>query len=725
MAITYNATSNRIFLDPDGGIDTNFTLDDIVTAQPLYASNNGSTYTFTASIIVVGTGTERAILTATNSTLHFTNGILGNMGGRLELGELATADEIPRNGCTIIYEGNGSSHGVDCYNKSSDRDDTSRDFPLAYTNGQIFIYNTQYQVIGNTTRNDMLDIRNNATEVDIRDCIFDGNTDAGAPPSYTHVFCVNTYFEDVKIVNFGVLEIGAATTKEWSGVSHMIGSLGLSTFQASATQPVKLFGLKLQQNATFGKRPSDSYCQLTNLEFDGAYTFEAYSGTYFGVWDLLYTVDVTAIADGVLLEDCRTAFTDVNDNITFDILTDINGVIPQQRAKALTSEFNQDHFNVDNNPFYFRAWKYGKSPVEIPSSVNNPVVVSATMVDNNFISLDKATADLVTIDFQKPAVVQSLVDGDFDDGLQMTQDASGAALGVWYSTNTTYANIDIATGKMHLTRNYNVSWNGGAIIYQNVNLTNGVVYEITVKIDDMGGATQFRFGFVNYNDWILTSTGEYTFQYTATGTETLIKINTDPGNYVNPTIIDYFKVSDPASASPYIDGGKEYSYKCDCLGSSISDVYHKLASMWADVPAPSEPVYPISTLKKEALGTVDGINYDGVQGILFENFTGRLRSMVSDDDTTYYFPLSVTFNITGLETGSDVVLLEAGTDTVIDSIDQIVGTEYAYSYTYSIDKQIDIGIIKPGFVTKYLYGYTLSGVDASLPVQQLIDRNYQ
>jgi len=82
--------------------------------------------------------------------------------------------------------------------------------------------------------------------------------------------------------------------------------------------------------------------------------------------------------------------------------------------------------------------------------------------------------------------------------------------------------------------------------------------------------------------------------------------------------------------------------------------------------------------------------------------------------------LAVT--LTGLQTGTDVVILTAGTDTVLDSVDQTAGSTFAY--VYSTQDAIDIGIIKAGFVTQYIYNFTPGATSANLPIKQLTDRNY-
>jgi len=80
-----------------------------------------------------------------------------------------------------------------------------------------------------------------------------------------------------------------------------------------------------------------------------------------------------------------------------------------------------------------------------------------------------------------------------------------------------------------------------------------------------------------------------------------------------------------------------------------------------------------------------------------------------------------TLTLTGLINLSDVVILAAGTDTVLDSVDQ-GGTTFGYVYT--TPHTIDIGVVLPGYVTQYIYGVVLGTTDASLPVKQSVDRNY-
>jgi hypothetical protein len=89
----------------------------------------------------------------------------------------------------------------------------------------------------------------------------------------------------------------------------------------------------------------------------------------------------------------------------------------------------------------------------------------------------------------------------------------------------------------------------------------------------------------------------------------------------------------------------------------------------------------------------------------------------------YQYPLdSITLTLSGLQTGSDIVILQAGTTAVLTSVDAYAGT--SWNYVYETQQNVDIGIIKPGYVPLYIRGYALSSSNATLPVSQVFDRSY-
>lgn len=89
----------------------------------------------------------------------------------------------------------------------------------------------------------------------------------------------------------------------------------------------------------------------------------------------------------------------------------------------------------------------------------------------------------------------------------------------------------------------------------------------------------------------------------------------------------------------------------------------------------------------------------------------------------YQYPLDVTtLTITGLVSGSDVVIYEAGTENVRQQTQDISGT--TNTYIYETTEDIDIGVFKEGYRPYYVRAYTLTSSDASVPVSQTVDRDY-
>ena len=84
---------------------------------------------------------------------------------------------------------------------------------------------------------------------------------------------------------------------------------------------------------------------------------------------------------------------------------------------------------------------------------------------------------------------------------------------------------------------------------------------------------------------------------------------------------------------------------------------------------------------------------------------------------------SYTTTLTGLQSGSNVVMLEAGTTTKVDDVDSS-STTYNYTYEYTTDEDVDICIYKTGYVPYIIRGLTLTDADGTIPVAQAVDRNY-
>ena len=83
---------------------------------------------------------------------------------------------------------------------------------------------------------------------------------------------------------------------------------------------------------------------------------------------------------------------------------------------------------------------------------------------------------------------------------------------------------------------------------------------------------------------------------------------------------------------------------------------------------------------------------------------------------------TISLTLNGLVSGSDIVVLNAGTEVERANVDSNGST--SYSYVYETLGNVDIKVYKRGYIPFSIMNYALSSSDASLPVAQVADRNY-
>jgi hypothetical protein len=103
----------------------------------------------------------------------------------------------------------------------------------------------------------------------------------------------------------------------------------------------------------------------------------------------------------------------------------------------------------------------------------------------------------------------------------------------------------------------------------------------------------------------------------------------------------------------------------------------------------------------------------------------NIRITATTDASSYVtqYPLpGYNLTLTGLQAGSDVVIYDAGTTTVLGSVDANAGTSWVYNYQAA--DTIDIGVFKAGHIPFYIRSLAIGTADASLPIAQVADRAY-
>jgi hypothetical protein len=90
-----------------------------------------------------------------------------------------------------------------------------------------------------------------------------------------------------------------------------------------------------------------------------------------------------------------------------------------------------------------------------------------------------------------------------------------------------------------------------------------------------------------------------------------------------------------------------------------------------------------------------------------------------------YFPLDMAeVELTNLVSGSDIVIISAGTETVIDSTDATAGTSYTTSIDATVYPSIDVCVYQSGYIPYILRNLALTAAGLSLPMNQAADPSY-
>jgi hypothetical protein len=100
-----------------------------------------------------------------------------------------------------------------------------------------------------------------------------------------------------------------------------------------------------------------------------------------------------------------------------------------------------------------------------------------------------------------------------------------------------------------------------------------------------------------------------------------------------------------------------------------------------------------------------------------------LTSTTATDQSTNRYPLDTfTLTLTGLQSGSDIVVLQAGTETERVNVDANAGA--SYGYVYETSEAVDIAVFKAGHVPYFVRNFTLPAANSNLPIAQVADRAY-
>jgi len=179
--------------------------------------------------------------------------------------------------------------------------------------------------------------------------------------------------------------------------------------------------------------------------------------------------------------------------------------------------------------------------------------------------------------------------------------------------------------------------------------------------------------------------------------------------------------SSAASASFYWEPGSTNIKNSNFLGNTLTD----FSLSGYGVMIPTSGSYSFSNLN------FSGNDWD----ILYTGSPGTTATINSADATnhpsTWYAPyggtveiiVSVTLTLTGLVSGSEVRIYEAGTTTEVAGVEDS-GISFSYDYNFVEGTYVDIVIHHVDYVYQRIETFLLPGSTSSIPVQQQYDRWY-
>lgn len=136
-----------------------------------------------------------------------------------------------------------------------------------------------------------------------------------------------------------------------------------------------------------------------------------------------------------------------------------------------------------------------------------------------------------------------------------------------------------------------------------------------------------------------------------------------------------------------------------------------------DTNLSAETVSPTTGFKLKIRITTTSVNTTAITFLRVTTLTTKTAQEAIN------YPLDTNIlTLTGLKTGSDIVILKASTEIQLADIQDLNATTFGYVYTSS--ELIDIGILKEGYVPKYIRNYMLTGINTTLPIDQIQDRNF-
>jgi hypothetical protein len=156
--------------------------------------------------------------------------------------------------------------------------------------------------------------------------------------------------------------------------------------------------------------------------------------------------------------------------------------------------------------------------------------------------------------------------------------------------------------------------------------------------------------------------------------------------------------------------------------SLVTRLNNPTASYDIELGAGGAGTYELPKITVPSGYTLKVRNNSAINAVVVILPAGMLYSATTAGGGITVIAAGTKLTLTGMPTGCDVVVLEAGTSTVLVQADELAGTTFEFEYIGT--PLVDVGIIKPGYKLRYLRSLQLAATNTAIPVSLEIDRSY-
>jgi len=338
---------------------------------------------------------------------------------------------------------------------------------------------------------------------------------------------------------------------------------------------------------------------------------------------------------------------------------------------SIRGELGANPKESDNtfNPYIIRMWSYGKIPFESITTMDRPIIVRPTLMDDSNLIIDIATAKGYNVTVNHSPGAYTDPDGNtysFNvdcDGLSLTQAAC-------------YLNAWMSETEIHSMQVTPASVNFPAPL--------------------VGTRMQIR-------------------ENTAVGWNAMVTSVTPTGE--NDQIVEFY-IQDSIH-----ENDTQYSYNATEHDAYFygSDDRWSIQSHSVVVSLPAN----IHKAKKAILRPLirrDDTGYDGQKGFLFSNYSEVMLTSIADDGTLYTAPIQTTLRLTNLIPDTEVRIFRTADDSPVTGTELSTDT-FEYNYLAS-GENVYIVIHKAGYELIRYDNIILDSTNKEIPILQTTDYVY-